>query len=209
MYHLSDDVDLENVPGFCFEAALKRAEGDRDLLLKRVVSFKKHYHNVDHYFELHLKSGELPDLQELVHNVKIAAGFIGAETLALLAADMERACLQADMVCLHALQPQFSQHLACVADSIDWLKQQATEHDNDERARQSMLLLLEKLMESLNNDFARAKDVLQKLSDYQSDDIGGRYFEELEDAFYSFDVASVSAIIMSWKMDLSQHLTSA
>ncbi len=118
---LSTPVLLPFVHGVDWDAALAGVNGQQARLLKRVRSFVQEYRAAPRQLLDALAGGDLAVLQQLSHNLKSSAAYVGAHAVAQAAGQLETGLRAGDTAAPPALVPGLAAALETVLDGFDGL----------------------------------------------------------------------------------------
>jgi two-component system, sensor histidine kinase and response regulator len=114
-------VLLPFVDGVDWDAALAGVNGQQARLLKRVRSFAQEYRGAARQLLDALAGGDLAVLQQLSHNLKSSAAYVGAHAVSHGAGQLETGLRAGDMAAPAALVPGLAAALEAVLEGFDGL----------------------------------------------------------------------------------------
>ncbi len=152
------------LPGIDMQRGLKLLGGNRELYLKLLKSFAEGHQGDLGRLEAALAADERPDALRIAHTLKGSAGNLGAMALSQAAGSLERALNAGDGQedALSAFREAFTLAMSSLASLNDDAPQAAGGGDEPVAVEQ-VLPLLENFVAEVENDLARAKQLLDEL----------------------------------------------
>ena len=159
-----EPVPLPAIEGVDWDAALAGVNGQQARLLKRVRSFVQEYRTAPRQLADALADGDGAPLQQLSHNLKSSAAYVGAQAVAQRAGQLESALRTGDADAPAALAPGLVAALEAVLDGFGQLVGPHAMLDHPAAPAPSALpALVQRLETYLRDDDARAQDAAAEL----------------------------------------------
>jgi HPt (histidine-containing phosphotransfer) domain-containing protein len=194
---------------------IERLMGDRDLYQRMLRRYCGDYREGAAPIRRALASGDLPLAHRLAHNLKGAAGMIGATAVyrqaALLEAALRTACLPQSQLpdSPHLLVP-LDHALAAVAGVIGPLLVHGAPHADlakapPRAARPAPALLLAQLEDFLDRGDGAALDLLEQADDSLKAALGEQGFDAIAGAAREFDFEAALAALKRARREMAER----
>ena len=191
----ADHLGGENLPilkNIDTEAGLAIAQGNQTLYLKLLRRFRESQRDFDDRFEAERTGGDPDGATRCAHTLKSVAGNVGAKGIQEAAAALESACKEnvSDEE-IHILLENVSRALTPAVEELEVLRERETAHTEGQMDTESVRSLLSELRNLLENDDAKATEVVDSLKTQPGLSKFRSNIQQLSDSIgrYEFEVA--------------------
>ncbi len=189
----------QQLPGLDLVDGLSRVRGNEKLYWRLLKSFRQQHDNTLQTLESFVAQRQWSDAMHLAHSVKGTSGNLGAAQLYGVAATLENACKQEDVVGAASSLEALKDILAEVLNSIDSLttpeSEPATSPLSSQDSNAGLSDVVTQMLQALENDLGEAEQCLQRMQTRVQGDAQREWLRHIENALNRFDTDQVESLL--------------